>query len=346
MDLTFVENWRIPNMQWKLKSLPRFVLFWGTDIASMDPSKSNPANSLKWNLGLLNSRQKGLAPVQVGARLLPSMQHRSVVAVDNAAALVALHDGTVLTGAIDENTQRGLKEKLATFLADCRQKKLGCGFARVFFSYSPIGESLEETLSVFLMFFVGSLWLAKNLRIPQARNIFLGLASFDAASFPFSPVVHIPIPSNSALIHQHQVRQDHELLQHACLNEWKVILQGFHFCNSSQPLSRTDDGMETDLSFRDLQPLAPQGSFYEAWQINRIFSFRGCKEFQESTHGFPGWILKLVGSFHWLISCDYAACLLHACRTIRMQLFDETIKTDLDFGLLGRFNKVIIDNRI
>ena len=85
------------------------------------------------------------------------MQHRSVVAVDNAAALVALHDGTVLTGAIDENTHRGLKEKLATFLADCRQKKLGCGFARVFFSYSPIGESLEETLSVFLMFFVGSL---------------------------------------------------------------------------------------------------------------------------------------------------------------------------------------------
>ena len=119
--------------------------------------------------------------LQVGARLLPSsMQHRSVVAVDNAAALVALHDGTVLTGAVNENTQRGLKEKLASFLADCRQQ------------------------------------------------------------------------------------QDDELLQCACLNEWKVILQGFHFCNSSQPLSRIDEsGMETDLSFRDLQPLAPQGSFYD-----------------------------------------------------------------------------------
>ena len=102
------------------------------------------------------------------------------MAVDNAAALVALHDGTVLTGAVNENTQRGLKEKLASFLADCRQQ------------------------------------------------------------------------------------QDDELLQCACLNEWKVILQGFHFCNSSQPLSRIDEsGMETDLSFRDLQPLAPQGSFYD-----------------------------------------------------------------------------------
>ena len=86
---------------------------------------------------------------QVGARLLPSsMQHRSVVAVDNAAALVALHDGTVLTGAVNENTQRGLKEKLASFLADCRQQKLGCGFARVSFcavvdAYSPIGKGLK-----------------------------------------------------------------------------------------------------------------------------------------------------------------------------------------------------------
>lgn len=34
--------------------------------------------------------------------------------------------------------------------------------------------------------------------------------------------------------------------------------------------------METDLSFRDLQPLAPQGSFYEAWQTKAHFLFGGC----------------------------------------------------------------------
>jgi len=126
------------------------------------------------------------------------------------------------------------------------------------------------------MILVGSLWLAKNLSIPQARHNFLGFASFDAAyTSPFSPV-HVPIPSNSAIL-QHQLRQDDELLQCACLNEWKVILQGFHFCNSSQPLSRIDErGMETDLSFRDLQPLAPQGSFYEAWQTKAHFLFGGC----------------------------------------------------------------------
>ena len=143
-------------------------------------------------------------------------------------------------------------------------------------------ERLEVTLSVFLMILVGSLWLAKNLSIPQARHNFSGFASFDAAyASPFSPV-HVPIPSNSAILQQ-QLRQDDELLQCACLNEWKVILQGFHFCNSSQPLSRIDEsGMETDLSFRDLQPLAPQGAFTKLGKQKRIFCLRVA-----GLHGIP-----------------------------------------------------------
>ena len=154
------------------------------------------------------------------------------------------------------------------------------------------------------MILVGSLWLAKNLSIPQAHN-FLGFASFDAAyTSPFSPVVHVPIPSNSAIL-QHQLRQDDELLQCACLNEWKVILQGFHFCNSSQPLSRIDErGMETDLSFRDLQPLAPQGSFYEAWQTKAHFLFEGCGVARNSKNPHLLVWYFLGGSWSW--SCGAA----------------------------------------